>query len=509
VFSARFAVSIVALMVLICSFAWNAKAVGTAGDFYLPFTRAWELMLGCLLAAFEHQSEKGRLTRALSPIVPTILRYSAHIRRPELWSFTGVGLILIAVGVLNQRSNFPGWWAVLPTSGACLIVSANRSWFNRRVLSTPFMVFIGLISYPLYLWHWPLLSFANVVEPDPPVHMRVAAILAAFVLAWVTYRWIEQPIRRGQYRAIKIAGLCAIMMGLGGLGLVTAGEEGFTWRVPPIVRDVTNVVPNMAVDWRLHKCLLEADDTRFAPECSGNGHRPLLFLWGDSFAAALYPGLKDLQRSIEFSIAQYNAAGCPPVLSFPVQGRPHCVEDNQFAFSALTQAKPDLILLDSAWPWYGDLIPSLSELIAKLHKLEVPRIIIVGSLPRREGGLPKALIDYYRTHHQLIPERSGFRIHPRSVDNQQHFRQQVRRLAEYISVWDALCNGTECVTRVGDTAADLIAFDETHLTLRGSTYVAQRIAPCLFPVLKMKLPMPRLDAEPSPVCSQIESSVSK
>ena len=172
---------------------------------------------------------------------------------------------------------------------------------------------------------------------------------------------------------------------------------------------------------------------------------------------------------MDFALAQYNRSGCPPVPSFPVQGRPHCVEDNDLAFSALTEAHPDIVLLDSAWS-YGNITPRLMELIAKLHEQKIPRIIIMGPLPYWDLGLPKAVLDYYRSNlHQIIPKRSSFRVDLTEFQFQQRFRDKIRELGlEYISTWDALCKGRECLTRTGDTAADLMSFDTMHLTLSGS-----------------------------------------
>ena len=109
----------------------------------------------------------------------------------------GLALIVVAAFGLNRTVLYPGWWALMPIVGTCAIIWAGEAaWVNRVLLRAPPMVFIGLISYPLYLWHWPLLSFERIIDPD---HMttacRVALIAAAFVLAWLTYRLVEIPIR--------------------------------------------------------------------------------------------------------------------------------------------------------------------------------------------------------------------------------------------------------------------------------------------------------------------------
>jgi peptidoglycan/LPS O-acetylase OafA/YrhL len=104
----------------------------------------------------------------------------------------------------------------MPTVGAALIISADGAWLNRKILASSPAVLIGLIGYPLYLWHWPLLSFARSFDPEPSQLLRFAAIVAAISLALMTYGWIETPIRTGRRATSKIAILCPAMMVTGG-----------------------------------------------------------------------------------------------------------------------------------------------------------------------------------------------------------------------------------------------------------------------------------------------------
>ena len=98
-------------------------------------------------------------------------------------------MIAVAVFLMNKSMVFPGWWALLPCCGTFLVVSAGpNAWLNRRVLSNRLLVGIGLISYPLYLWHWSLLSFARITESEPPsAVLRIGLVIVSFALAWLTY----------------------------------------------------------------------------------------------------------------------------------------------------------------------------------------------------------------------------------------------------------------------------------------------------------------------------------
>lgn len=494
-FTRRISIAIIAVTLLIASFAWNIKEAGTAADFYVPMTRAWELMIGGVMAASVSSSDHFRVKRALPKLFHYLRGWLQRGRAGAVWfgddwrSLTGLVLIAGAAITLNQASAFPGWWALLPTLGAALIISAHQAWFNRTILSSRILVLVGLISYPLYLWHWPLLSFTHTIEPLASWQIRIAVIVLALGLAWLTYRWIEMPIRTGRWRS-GIAGILSVIIGvIGGLGLITFEAQGFSNRIPPALKSLSTIPVDEVTDWRLGTCLLdEADDApkrEFSPKCLEK-HHPLFFLWGDSFAAALYPGMVDLQHSLNFGIAQFTTAGCPPLLGYTVKHRPRCAEHEDYVFSVLKTAHTDTLLLYAAWN-YGDSddIPGyLKDLITKVRALNIPpRIVILGPPPQWAGGLRKAAYDWYEKDrlHRMIPLYSDFRVDPGWYAYQKQFRSRIAEMnVEYISLWDALCEGTKCRTWVGDANGDLMAFDEAHLTVAGAKYLAHRISPCLF-----------------------------
>ena len=379
--------------------------------------------------------------------------------------------------------------ALLPTVGAALVISGDNAWLNRKILSHPIAVFIGLVSYPLYLWHWPLLSYASIVnsyfEPELPRLVRFGSIFVAFVLAVLTYRWIERPMRSGQGAPLRIAGLCLAMTVMAGVGLAVVGWDGHPSRLPAEIRDIAKINVDTTKEWRAHSCFLEPQSSvsKFVPECVERERRPLLMLWGDSHAAAVYPGLRQLQGSLEFALAQYATAGCPPLLSFSVSGHAHCVANNDFVFSVLQETQPDIVLLYSSWT-YGDVRPKLREFVEKLRAINISRIVVMGPPPAWMHGLPKAVHDYYWLHHEVLPKRSSFRVYVHVGEQTRQLQEYVLSLGvEYISIWDAICAGNECLTRVGDELLSLFAFDGAHLTIPGSAYLARAIAPCLFPVL--------------------------
>ena len=146
IIAARWRIDLLAVagVIAVASFIFNVMLIGhdPVATFYLPFTRAWELLAGAVLALAWSRVD--------------------HSEAASNWR-AGIGLVLIglALAVLNVHRAFPGWWALLPIAGSALLLSAPASWVNRTLLGWPPMVWIGLISYPLYLWHWPLLVISR------------------------------------------------------------------------------------------------------------------------------------------------------------------------------------------------------------------------------------------------------------------------------------------------------------------------------------------------------------
>ena len=175
---------VVTAVLLAVSFIANLVMIRTdaVANFYLPTTRMWELLIGAALvgAGAGHPKRSGLRQRFSDPLA--------------IAGFAAVG---IAGWLLTKESMFPGWWALAPTLGAAAIIAAGpEAWVNRRVLAHPVMVWIGLISYPLYLWHWPILAFLRIAGVfESALGTALCAIGASFVLAWLTYRLIERPFR--------------------------------------------------------------------------------------------------------------------------------------------------------------------------------------------------------------------------------------------------------------------------------------------------------------------------
>jgi peptidoglycan/LPS O-acetylase OafA/YrhL len=437
------------------SLALNVAMIDKApiATFYLPFTRAWELLAGGVLALSWSGIGHGAIAS-------------------NLRALTGTILIAAAVLLLDPASAFPGWWALLPVAGTALLLSAPSAWGCRHLLSNPTMVWFGLISYPLYLWHWPLRVFFTAIKFNELTLIECWLTIGLSILvAWATYRFIEIPIRFGRPNPAKALSLCGGMVAVAIAGAVVVENAGFDFRLPAEIRAMASVT-TQAGQWRVHQCMLDLSrDTNYADECVDRNRRPLLFVWGDSSAGALMPGLLKAQQTHDFGLAQFTASSCTPALHVDITGVPNCRANNDRVLARLLQIRPEIVLLHGIQEKYLDHI---AETVATLKRETDARVVVLGAEPLWDRGLPSEVLRHYMLYRRVIP--------PRSFDAVQHHRQdnQVRnRLvpagAEFISASDVLCDAEGCLTRIGDQVHDLTTSDVIHLTEKGSIFLVDAI----------------------------------
>lgn len=280
-----------------------------AAFFLLPF-RAWELMLGSLLAI-----------TALQPPASALLRNGLVV--------IGLAMIALAGGLYSSATVFPGIAALLPVAGSALAIyaGAGTGGASRALLQNGPLVFLGRISYSLYLWHWPLLAFAryrNVGEPD--IGLIVALVVLAVILAWLSYRFVEQPFRSPErwpgYRPFVFALASSGLMVAAG-GIIVHGK-GLPQRFDS---EVSELIGTRADRDRRGGCMANADKPRDpADPClyGDAGKRPSIALWGDSHAHALVDSLGRVAAQRGESLLFFGYAGCPPITEVTVPEDPGC-----------------------------------------------------------------------------------------------------------------------------------------------------------------------------------------
>ncbi|CAN5138667.1 acyltransferase family protein [soil metagenome] len=349
--------------------AWFAPRAPSA-SFYLAPTRAWELLAGAGLAL-----------------------------RPASWTWPRAaaaeglaGLILIAFSVFDfgPDSQVPGLAALIPVLGAVLLIHAGEATSLNpvsRLLSIKPFVFIGMISYALYLWHWPIYVFVRREIGDalsPAV--ALAAIAASFVMAILSWRLIERPIRQGALigttpRAFAAAAL--ISLTLAGAGAAILTDHGWPGRFPGAAAFAlqpgeqhleSRVIGRKSGSSSADGWLIQNPDPA--------ARRVLV--WGDSFAGHLAPGLRQLGPSSPLSVYVHTRTACPPVIDYDPMSDGGCRPHNRQALALIKAQHVDTVILSAYWQSYttsGKLkLERLTETVAQLRRLGI-NTIVVGQSP--------------------------------------------------------------------------------------------------------------------------------
>ena len=378
------------------------------------------------------------------------------------------GIVLIVAGAfLLHRSNvFPGPAAVIPVAGAALVII-----FGSSLLRHKWIVSIGLISYPLYLWHWPLLSFALIAGLTSPA-AKLAAVALSLVLAALTTAFIERPIRFGSLRAWSVPLSLGAVLATVVVSTAIWQDNGVYWRFPEQIRPVLAVMEyKPATGARVGKCWLDAKSgfESYSSECGAGS----TLIWGDSHAARLYAGLR--QGGDE--IAQFTRDGCAPgVVS---QGEV-CTASNRAILARIAELKPKRVILFAVWTShkeYNELNSGdaeNSDFVALLRQLrsEVGEVIVIGTPPLWAPDLPTQVYDFWRSNGRL-PDRL-----PPRVENYQSVDGALARMsaasgARFISAYATLCNQDGCLTHAIASKADLLSWDYGHLTLAGAQFLGK------------------------------------
>lgn len=448
------------LVIAALSFLLNILTIDHhEANFYSPLTRAWELMLGAAVAW---------LVRHYPSVVTA--------RQTEPLRILGLLAILSAAFMFNSQMRYPGWLALVPTIGSALLVaSPGKGGVTSYLTATGPIVATGRISYPLYLWHWPLLVLAEAFKfVTLTVLERGLVVAVSFILAGLTYEWVEKPIRFGPAGRAKIASLGAGMISVAVAGVAIINARGFETRFPPEIRALADV-PAISREQRQHECFLDLkQETTFADSCV-EAKRPLVLTWGDSTIAALMPGFRKRQQEVHFGLAQFNASSCPPQLSVDIPGYPACRGVNEVVLQKIALAHPDVVVMQSRGTIHpNDEMPALKRTFQALHELGVPRIVLLGPAPVWTRTLAAEALSYFIKYHAVLPQRY--------VKGVTHLWDDAEMRAfadeqgvEYISTWDAICNADGCLTRLSHAPGDLVIYDAHHFTEAGAIYFVNKV----------------------------------
>ncbi|MEI9420514.1 acyltransferase family protein [Mesorhizobium sp. Cs1299R1N1] len=450
------------LPIAIGSFALAVMATTmapTAGFYLLP-TRAWELALGAML-----------MLKKPPPL--------ANRTATELVGLAGFALLAFGFLTISESDPFPGYNALFPCIGTALLIYAGQNHADRpvpvatRVLQFAPIVWVGLISYSLYLVHWPINSFVHYLSLKAiSVPTIVAMTVASFALATFSWKYVEQPFRQKRtftaplpifaFSATAIALLC-----VGGLAGVLG--EGFPQRFPDF--STQRIVVD---DWRNGVCFNEGtsriENWNLADCTRTHGFPTNVLLWGDSFAAHYVSGLEANAQKIQANVIQYTYAGCPPNLSYFSYARPTCTRFNERALSIIRDDNIQAVILSGRWTDYQARgFDGLQTTIDRLRDMGV-KVYVIGQSPEFIADVQK--VAFFAKH-----EGAANTSWPMAMDPD--INKQVQLFAKgatFIDPLTYLCDAIGC-SYEDATSKQFLYFDYGHFSSAGATLAISKYWP--------------------------------
>ena len=443
------------LAVLSCAAAEWALGADGRGAFYLVQYRAWELLSGSLLA--------------LGLVPPVRSRALA-----EALGFFGLGLIAWAMFRIDESTPFPGLWALPPCLGALAILhsGAQVETLTARALSLPPLRWVGLVSYSLYLWHWPLIALYVARHVELTNGARVAIFAISLLASLISYRYVERPFRRKPYRRSTRSTLIIAASGMAALAALAIGVPAAADRLHPAggMADAALQYLQYEADVGAETCFLSAgfDDYRLYRKdvcLKLVPGRPSILIMGDSHAAHFAPAFKALYP--DHDVLQATSSGCQALHIDP--GAPRCRKLFAYVFDDfLVHHHVNTIVLAGRWP--ASTIDKLTDTIAYLKPL-VDRVVVLGPMVEYDQPFPQILA---RSIVQHDPSLIAKHLEAKQRNTDRAFAAQLASsTAAYFSVYDANCPKDECTQWAAPGVP--MQYDAHHLTLEGSKLVLTRL----------------------------------
>ncbi len=481
----RTRINLVLVLMTLASFVLSVFQARHAPNaaFYLPFDRIWELLIGALLS------------RGIVPVV-------SDTKLKDVLCLAGLGLIGAGLTLLSPTSVFPGETALLPCVGAGLLIYAGQgSRVARAVLGNPLMVFIGKISYSIYLWHWPLfVAIRYLTFRELDAGETVAYLAVTVLLAWSCWKWIEQPFRHQTSASLTRRGLFASTAAVTAAGLAIALVVHFGNGFPSRFDAPARAFAAAALDTNPKRA--DCDRRAVARVAAGDvcrigvsdGRAPTFVLIGDSFGDAISPGFDDAAKKMGEKGLVMTNSGCFPLLGIHQKDHPECAAFNQAAVDyVLSQPSITRVVLVGRWTSallgtrYGQFAaegwfiedgqsPGYSyaenarvfqrAMVRTVQAFGGRKINIIAYIPEQRYDIPRALAMSAKfglpaavalpvAEHER--RQSQLRAALTRLQDEQHFR--------ITDVGAVLCDANSCAAQMDGTA---LYADDNHLARGGA-----------------------------------------
>jgi peptidoglycan/LPS O-acetylase OafA/YrhL len=453
-------------------------AASPGAAFFSAPSRAFELLIGCMLAL---------------PRVPSPSALGARLA-----SLAGAGCLAGTFALFDRSTPFPGLFALVPCLATAAIIwsggAAAPAPVSRLLALRP-LVLIGRLSYSLYLVHWPVLVFGKRLLPHAePMSFAVGAALVSLALAIVSYQLVEQPFRRRGEARPAGRGLVAAATAMAAvvvLGAITVQQSGFAGSADnPRARVLAHLQFDPRPLYRSRECFLDPDQDLTSIDvkrCLPDGSGKAAMLWGDSHAADLYPGLKIAFADAGYSLGELTASACGPLVGRDAPARPKCRLFNDQVLALLLTLKPTMVILAAEWFPDPDAVKLLDQTVTVLSN-GGSKVIILGNSPLFKASVPNLIADRMPSgaENSMNGLTTGLSSDLASVQdvelNFEHAADGVmstdfagRPDVRYVSIFETVCPNSRCPLLANDETP--IYFDASHLTGAGSLMFAKVLTP--------------------------------
>lgn len=479
---------IIVLVLFLASFTLGLYElkIDPINAFYLPQMRFWELFAGALLALHNQY------------VTPR--NYNSSI--VFVAALAGLCLLMMGFLLFSKETKFPGYWALVPVLGTILLIWAGQSSDTAQIfLSNRYLVYIGLVSYPLYLWHVPLLAYLKIEKGHTVnVFELLGVIFVSAIFATLTYRAVELPLKRFRHNTAATIALVATVLciGVSAVYILSASSSQTSTAADPYISSEQKRFYSLYADSPRGRWL-EVFEKKFRHDCNffrveeyyaGSPTRTpknsisddcyvrdqkfanALFLWGDSHAQMLRSGLEENLPST-WQILQVTSSGCVPNIQLAHPSTTdYCAQSNWVATQTIRKLKPAVVML-AQHDFHS--VQNLNELADQLVSEGVKRVLIVGPAPRWLDDLPKL---YVRQLWNEKPERTMRGVNQRYIRENEKLKRlliQTEKI-KYLDLIGLLCDARGCLTRTSPSpTGSLTTWDHGHFTETTSDYVAKKL----------------------------------
>jgi peptidoglycan/LPS O-acetylase OafA/YrhL len=454
--------------------------------YFLPLTRFWELFVGSYLAIEEKNDGLATL---------------------EKLGVFGLFLVFVSMLIVDGEANYPGWQATIPVLGAYCIIKHSRTGFTQRFLSNKLLVAVGLISFPLYLFHWPLFSFARIIEINPSNLTLATLSLLAIFLAWLTYWLIEKPIKK-RGGAVTICLVLAMIL-IGCVGFNAYKRDGLDFRqvnyivykkqlsnalfwgnsehtrqtalisnfiAPPL--DYTEVLSVLVNKLKNSKNFLREQKDKFneinhdsymcgREDCQASvDGKNLIVILGDSHAANFYSALLLTHKDLSFK--QFTDSGCTPITSRYREATNRCKLLLDEALTFVKSHKVSLVVFAARWP--DNFSPVIEDL--ERFRIHSKMVAIVGPSLIFNKDVEKILLRYGGQETLQSYINSFIAIDKFTLNNQiKDFAS--KNNIPFIDKINVFCGDGFC--RLTNTGDELFIHDSGHLSSFGAFFLGDKL----------------------------------